>query len=234
MSVAARKQGSALIEADQIGRREPGTDKWLLRDVNLRLCSGARLAVVGASGSGKTLLLRALALLDQLDEGSVKWRGAPADREGAPEYRRQVMYLHQQPALFEGNVEENLRQPFALQIHGAASFDQKLVLRLLTVFGRETSFLKMPVGDLSGGERQIVALIRAIQFAPSVLLLDEPTAALDVEAKKAAERLLNGWINERASDRALIQVTHDRAQVERTAQYVLHLENGRVRGSESK
>jgi UDP-glucose/iron transport system ATP-binding protein len=234
MAIAASDEGAALIEAHQIGRRVPGTDKWLLRDVNLRLGPGARLAVVGASGSGKTLLLRALALLDPLDEGSIEWRGGPAGVKGGPEYRRQVMYLHQQPVLFEGNVEENLRQPFSLQIHGTASFDKQLVLELLTIFGRPPSFLKTHAGDLSGGERQIVALIRAIQLEPSVLLLDEPAAALDVKAKEAVERLLDGWLAGSAGDHALIHVSHDQSQATDKAQNVLRLENGRMLGSEPK
>src|SRR5690348_10822186 len=104
MAKVAGDHKNPLVDAHQIGRRVPGTDKWLLRDVNLRLCPGTRLGIVGPSGSGKSLLLRALALLDPLDEGSIHWRGAPAGEKGIAHYRRQVMYLHQRPTLFEGNV----------------------------------------------------------------------------------------------------------------------------------
>ena len=222
MASAAQEHKHPLLEADRIGRRIPGTEKWLLRDVNLRLHPGARLGIVGPSGSGKSLLLRSLALLDPLDEGSIRFRGVPAGEKGTADYRRQVMYLHQRPTLFEGDVEANLRQPFALKIHAKSQFDERLVLELLRKVGRQHSFLQKSATGLSGGERQLVALIRSIQVKPSVLLLDEPTASLDAEATRAVEQLLEQWMTE--GEHALVEVTHDRAQVERVAKQILRLD----------
>jgi putative ABC transport system ATP-binding protein len=230
---ASENGKTPLLEADQIGRRAPSErkseEKWLLRDVSVRVKPGVRMAIVGASGSGKSLLLRALALLDPIDQGSIRWRGAPAGADGIPAYRRQVMYLHQQAALFEGNVEENLRQPFALRIHAQARFEAELVTGLLGNIKRAPDFLHKSVAELSGGERQIVALIRAMQLRPNVLLLDEPTAALDRDARDAVEHLLEGWLAESRADRAFVQVSHDPEQVQRMAEEVLHIENGRLK-----
>jgi len=223
------KEQRSLLEADKISRRAPGSEKWLLRGVTVRVKPGARMAIVGASGSGKSLLLRALALLDPIDEGSIRWRGAPAGSQGIPAYRRQVMYLHQQPALFEGGIEDNLRQPFALAIHAQARFEGEFVNRLLESIGRPPEFLRKSVAELSGGERQIVVLIRAIQLRPNVLLLDEPTAALDKEVSQAVEQLLERWLAESKEERALVQVTHDEDQVQRIAEQVLHIENGQIK-----
>jgi putative ABC transport system ATP-binding protein len=220
-----------LLEADKIGRHAPGADKWLLRDVSVRVDPGARVAIVGSSGSGKSLLLRALALLDPIDQGSIRWRGSPADSQGVPAYRRQVMYLHQQPAIFEGTVEENLRQPFALRIHAQAHFEKDFVTDLLGTVGRPPDFLHKSSSELSGGERQIVVLIRAMQLRPKILLLDEPTAALDKEIKQAVEQLLAKWLDESRDDRALIQVSHDPEEVERIAEQVLHMEGGQLKDS---
>jgi putative ABC transport system ATP-binding protein len=139
------------------------------------------------------------------------------------------MYLHQQPALFEGDVEENLRQPFALKIHTQARFEKKVVADLLGSIGRPPEFLRKSVAELSGGERQIVVLIRAIQLRPNVLLLDEPTAALDTEAKEVVQQLLERWLSESKEDRALVQVSHDPDQVQRIAEQVLHMENGQMK-----
>jgi putative ABC transport system ATP-binding protein len=219
-------QPRPLLEASRVGRRAPATDKWLLRDVILRVDVGARVAVVGASGSGKSLLLRALALLDPLDEGAITWRGAPAGARGVPDYRRQVMYLHQQPALFEGDVEENLKQPFALRIHAGARFEKQIVADLLHRVGRSPDFLRKRVNELSGGERQIVVLIRAMQLNPTVLLLDEPTASLDDDAKRAVALLLDRWMSDGHADRAIVQVSHDAGQVERSAWHVFEMEGG--------
>lgn len=228
MEGIAEDQKHPLLEAHRIGRRIPGTDKWLLRDVNLRLDPGTRLGIVGPSGAGKSLLVRALALLDPLDEGSIDWRGAPAGEKGIAHYRRQVMYLHQRPTLFEGDVEANLRQPFALKIHAKSRFDEQLVSELLRKVGRHHSFLQKSATELSGGERQLVALIRAIQLNPSVLLLDEPTASLDAETTHAAEQLLEQWFADFGGDHALVQITHDRAQVERVSKQILALDHGRI------
>ena len=219
----------ALVEANQIGRRAPSGEKWLLRDVTVRVNAGVRLAIVGPSGSGKSLLLRALALLDPIDHGSIRWRGAPADSQGIPAYRRRVMYLHQQPTLFEGDVEENLRQPFALKIHAKGRFEKEVVANLFGIIGRPAEFLRKSVAELSGGERQIVVLIRAMQLRPNILLLDEPTAALDANAKGSVEQLLGQWLSESKEDRALVQVSHDPEQVERIAEQVLHMENGHIK-----
>jgi putative ABC transport system ATP-binding protein len=227
----ADKTKAPFLDADKIGRRAPSADKWLLRDVSVRVDPGARVAIVGPSGSGKSLLLRALALLDPIDQGSIRWRGSPADSEGMPAYRRQVMYLHQQPAIFEGNVEENLRQPFALRVHAQARFEKDFVTGLLGTVGRPPDFLRKSSTELSGGERQIVVLIRAMQLRPTVLLLDEPTAALDKEAKQAVEQLLDKWLSESRDDRALVQVSHDPEEVERVAQQVLHMEGGQLKES---
>jgi putative ABC transport system ATP-binding protein len=236
MSDARDSPGSAntprpRLEASHIGRRAPFTQKWLLRDISLHVEAGARLAVVGPSGSGKSLLLRALALLDPLDEGAITWRGAPAGSQGVPDYRRQVMYLPQQPALFEGNVEENLKQPFALKIHAGSPFKQDIVVDLIRSVGRSPDFLRKHVNELSGGERQIVVLIRAMQLSPTILLLDEPTASLDDDAKQAVATLLDRWVSDGEANRAIVQVSHDAGQIERTAQQVFEMEGGLLRGS---
>jgi putative ABC transport system ATP-binding protein len=225
------KNQAPLLEADKIGRRAPSADKWLLRDVSVRVDPGARVAIVGPSGSGKSLLLRALALLDPIHQGSIRWRGSPADSQGIPAYRRQVMYLHQQPAIFEGTVEENLRQPFALRIHAQTRFEKEFVIGLLGSVGRPPDFLGKSSTELSGGERQIVVLIRAMQLRPTILLLDEPTAALDKEAKQAVEQLLEKWLGESRDDRALVQVSHDPEAVKRMAHQILHMEGGQLEES---
>ena len=222
-------KSAPLLESDQLGRRDPDGDKWLLRNITLRLDAGVRLAIAGASGSGKSLLLRALALLDPIDEGAIKWRGEPAGKNGSPDYRRQVMYLHQQPSLLEGTVEQNLEQPFALKIYRSEHFDKDVVTKLLGTTGRDASFLQKSSSDLSGGERQIVALIRAIQLKPAVLLLDEPTAALDQGASDIVEELLNGWIKDSRDHRALVQVSHDTSMAERFADRIIHIENGTIK-----
>jgi putative ABC transport system ATP-binding protein len=217
-----------LLEARGLGRRVPGGE-WLLHDVSLAVRPGDRVALVGPSGGGKTLLLRALAFLDPLDAGAVYWRGGPVGGGAVPAFRREVIYLHQRPSLFEGTVEDNLRLPFALKVHTGRHFDKARATGLLAALGREPSFLDKQQADLSGGEMQVTALVRALQLDPTVLLLDEPTAALDPDTARAAEALVRRWREEEAG-RAYVWVSHDPGQALRVAGRRVRMRAGRLEG----
>jgi putative ABC transport system ATP-binding protein len=215
-----------LLDAQGLGRRKPGGDEWLLRDVSLTIRPGDRLAIAGPSAAGKTLLMRSLALLDRLDAGEVHWCGKTVAPAEVPDFRRQVIYLHQRPALFEGTVEDNLQRPFGLHVHRGRRFDREWIINRLRSVGRSPDFLQRPSSDLSGGEAQITALLRALQLAPGVLLLDEPTAALDPETAHAAEQLVAAWLGEDAA-RATVWVSHNAEQARRVADRTLRLVAGR-------
>ncbi len=172
------------------------------------------------------MLLRALALLDPVDEGEVLWRGAPIADADVPRYRRSALYLHQRPALFEGTVEDNLRLAPALA--GSGRWSREAAVARLEPLGRDAAFLRRRAADLSGGEAQIMALLRGLQLDPSALLLDEPTSALDAGAAGAVERLVDAWHAERPGERALIWVSHDAAQAERMSSRAVRLADGRV------
>lgn len=220
--------GVSLLEARGIGRREPNCDRWLLRDVDVNIEGGSRLAIVGPTGSGKTLLMRALACLDFIDAGEILWQGEPIHGDAVPRFRRQAIYLHQRPALIEGTVEENLRLPFTLRIHRGREFSRERVLSLIGHVNRTGAFLERSSRDLSGGEAQIVALLRAIQLQPALLLLDEPTAALDDESTQMIEQLVSGWFEESPSERAFVWVSHNQKQVARVADRVSAMNDGRL------
>jgi putative ABC transport system ATP-binding protein len=223
------------IEAAGIGRRDKksGSGGWLIRGVNLSVGFGERLGVLGPSGAGKTVLLRAIARLDPLDEGAIRWDGREVRGEAVPDYRKRVIYLHQRPALLEGTVEDNLRHPFALKAHRDRAFDPRMAEDLLARLGREPGFLAKSSRDLSGGESQLVGLVRALQLDPTVLLLDEPTASLDPATTRAVERLLDDWMAANPASRALVWVSHDADQVQRMTGRRVHLRAGRLESEES-
>ncbi|MEM9554606.1 MAG: ATP-binding cassette domain-containing protein [Acidobacteriota bacterium] len=226
---------TALLELAHAGRRIDGDAgvRWPWRHLHLRLEAGDRLAVVGRSGTGKTLLLRALAALDALDEGALRADGRTLDeatRAAIPAHRARVLYLAQAPALLDdldgrtAHVLDNLRLPFALRVHAGKRFDRARAVELLAALERDESFLRARIVDLSGGERQIVAGVRALLLEPRVLLLDEPTASLDPQATASFERLIDQWLTGGSENdwadgngRAVVWTSHDPAQLERVA-----------------
>jgi putative ABC transport system ATP-binding protein len=214
------------MEAIDIGRRDPKTGGWLIRDVSFAVNYSDRLGILGPSGAGKTV--RALAMLDPLDAGAIRWKGRSVGGDAVPAFRKQVIYLHQRPALFEGSVEDNLRYPFTLQAHRARTFDRGRAIDLLVSLGRDAAFLNKSSRDLSGGEAQIVAFVRAVQLEPAVLLLDEPTASLDPSTAAALEAVLDRWLTAPAGQRALVWVSHDREQTLRMTARTIALHSGRL------
>ncbi|PLW84287.1 ABC transporter [Kineobactrum sediminis] len=212
-----------MLSVENAGRRV--RDQWVWRGLDFRVTPGEAWAVSGPSGSGKTLLLRCLAALDPLDEGRILFEGRDTETINVPAYRARVLYLHQQPAFFEGTVEENLRAVLALAQHSGREFDQAWISGTLERLGKSPDFLQRPISALSGGEAQIVAFLRGLQISPTLLLLDEPTAALDPEAVGQIESLIEAW---QAADpeHSLLWVSHDQGQLERMTSRRLLLGDG--------
>jgi len=201
----------------------------MLRDASLELHAGERVVLSGPSGSGKTLLLRTLVLLDDAQEGEVLWRGAPVTHTRVPTFRSRICYLQQRPVLGEtatGTVEASLRLPFGLHARRQEIFERERAVELLRRLGRGEEMLEQRTEELSGGERQIVILVRALLLEADALILDEPTAALDPWAAAAASELLQAWVGEDRDRRALLWVSH---QPSTPATRRLILEGGRLR-----
>ncbi|MBL3593431.1 MAG: ATP-binding cassette domain-containing protein [Synergistaceae bacterium] len=176
------------------------------------------LEIKGPSGAGKSTLLRVLARLSPFEEGNITFRGKPSSTVAAPLWRRQVQYLHQQPVLVDGTVEDNLRLPWSLkgyqEVPRPEEDDLFSALERLSLDG---SLLHRDSRLLSGGEKARVALARSFLAGPTVLLLDEPTASLDEESRKALLKALRQWLEIGADERGLVLVSHrdDRAYFDR-------------------
>jgi len=223
--------GGILVEAKALTRLDNRNQAQLLHPTDFKLCNADRVSITGASGSGKSVLLRTLALLDVSDSGQVLWRGEPISSGQIPRYRRRICYIAQRPALIEGTVEDNLRFPYSLKTFNGRRFDRSVVEALLAQAGKEQGFLSKRAGDLSGGEAQVVALIRTLQLDPDVMLLDEPTAALDPASSREVESLVQTWFDSGAQARAFIWVTHDPEQAQRMCTTRLTMSAGRLSGA---
>ena len=131
-----------LLSVDHISRRDHRTDEPLLREISISIAGGERIALRGKSGSGKSLLLRAIALLDPLDEGSISWNGETIFGSGVPDYRRQVVYLPQQAVVVEETVDEAIRRPFLYQSRKQRVYDPAQTRGHLQQLDRDKTFLK--------------------------------------------------------------------------------------------
>lgn len=175
-----------------------------LRDADLVLPRGEVLAVLGPSGSGKSTLLRAVAGLEPLAAGSVRFDGA--DLAGVPVHRRGFALMFQDGQLFAHlTVARNVAYPLRLRRTGRAAAAAR-VAGLLELVGLGGYADRLP-GTLSGGERQRVALARALACEPRLLLLDEPLSALDRGLRERLAGDLRRILVEAGT--TALMVTHD-------------------------
>ncbi len=209
-----------VLRTERLGRRVG--EQWIVNDISLSVNRGELLGLVGASGSGKSSLLRLLNRLDEPTSGTV-FLEAQDYREIPPRTLRQRLgMVTQRPFLFPGDVASNLR--FGPAQRGATLTDGE-VAKLLEHVGL-TGFAARNVANLSGGEQQRVSLARALANRPEILLLDEPTSALDEQAKTGIEDLIRNLVNE--DHFTMILVTHDRDQARRICDRVGLIEAGRL------
>jgi len=182
-------------------------DRLVLDDLDLDLESGSLRGVLGPSGSGKSTLLRALVGLVPRTQGTVTLEGRPIDEWEPAAWRRRVGLLPQRPTLLPHSVADNLSLPATLRSARHASTVLRDPRAMLRELGLPDDTYERPVTELSEGQAARVGLARAVMAGPSILLLDEPTAALDRESATQVEAFLRGL----ASDGlALLWVLHDR------------------------
>lgn len=201
----------------------------LLDNISVSIFPGDRISLEGDSGSGKSLLLRSISLLEIINAGQILWEAKPILPTEIPLYRSQVIYLHQQASLGDGTVEDCLTQVFNLKIHRKKQFPRSLIKTYLEEIGFGESFLQKNLLQLSGGEAQVTALLRAIQLKPRILLLDEPTTALDETKTAIVEKMVYFWLNEAAESRAYVWVTHNKMQAGRISNKNWIMEHGCVK-----
>lgn len=168
--------------------------------VSLDLQAGETLSITGASGSGKTRLLRAIADLEAFD-ADIWLAGRERGSFAADQWRRQVCFVAAETAWWTDLVGDHFPQPCNLQ--------------WLEALGLPQASLDWTVARLSTGEKQRLSLLRTLSLQPSVLLLDEPTANLDPESAAKVEQLLQEYLQFHPA--AMLWVSHDKAQRSRVA-----------------
>lgn len=199
---------SALIEVKQLNIKSQ--EKLIIQDFSLELQSGEFVAITGPSGSGKSTILKYLAqLLDpNLNcSGQYLFEGQNVDEMNPIELRKQVSYCFQSPNLFGESVRDNLSFPYDIR---EQVFNEEKARELLEKLQLPSSYLDKSIHELSGGEKQRVALIRNLLFEPKVLLLDEVTSALDLDTREKIWQGLSRLRKEK--DIALVMVSHHESE----------------------
>ncbi|AKU96147.1 Methionine ABC transporter ATP-binding protein [Labilithrix luteola] len=177
-------------------------DRTIVDHASLSLEVGTIATIQGASGSGKSTFLRAIARLIAVDGGRISFEGHDALAMEVTEYRRRVAYVPQLPRMFEGTVADNVRAGPRFQ---GVSLSDGAVAELLERVGLAAEMARRPASELSGGEKLRVGLARALANDPRVLLLDESTSALDPES---AARVIDRVVSLTRTGTAAICVTH--------------------------
>jgi len=183
-----------------------------LEPVSLEVQDGTCLALYGPSGAGKTMLLRAIADLDE-NTGDVETAYVARSSVAAPVWRRAVTYVPAESGWWTDHVGDHV--PNTAHCHD-----------LLARLGLPQKCLSWDVSRLSTGERHRLALIRALLQNPEVLLLDEPTAALDAAATEQVESVLKDTLSDGMT---IVLVSHEKDQAARLNAAVAQIEDGCVR-----
>lgn len=182
-----------------------------------------KIVCYGQSGAGKSLFLRTLCLLESQSSLKVFWKGKYIENHEVPFFRSQFLYLSQRPYLKHGTVKKSLEDVFKFNMHKNKTINWDDIHQMLIFLGKDLDFLKLEADRLSGGESQLMALIRALILRPEFLCLDEPTSALDHYSVKKFEALV-----EKFHQGGRIWISHDLEQISRLGNRFIKLSKGKI------
>jgi phospholipid/cholesterol/gamma-HCH transport system ATP-binding protein len=202
-------------------------DNHVLKGVNLKILKGENIVVLGKSGSGKSVLIKCMVRLLDIDKGSVVVLGhdiPAAGDEELNELRKKVGFLFQSAALYDSmTVRENLEFPLRQARNQSKDEKSKLVIEALKSVGLEEAIDLTPA-ELSGGMRKRIGLARTMILKPQIILYDEPTTGLDPITSKEISRLIIDVQKELQTTSIII--THDIECARITANRMLVLKDG--------
>lgn len=195
--------------------------KILLSDISFALGAGEKAVFRGRSGSGKSTLLKSMLGLYPLTQGAIVFQGQPLNPATVRTIRTSAAYIGQEPVLGGETVREALLLPFRFKAHRGHEPAEPRLIERLNALHLSADILNQACNRVSGGEKQRIALARALLLGKSLYLLDEVTSALDAESKQAVFEVLAdpGF--------TVLSVAHDPDWIARCG-IAYDLENGRL------
>jgi ATP-binding cassette subfamily C protein LapB len=214
------------ISFEDVSFTYPNEKESVLKSINIKINEGERVGFLGKVGSGKSTIFKLILKLYDPDQGMIKFDGLDSNQINIDELRKHIGYIDQNPNLFFGTLKDNIVSGFP-----EASDEQMLAVSKLSgvdaFASRHPLGYSMPVGEhgekLSVGQRQSVAIARALIGQSPILLLDEPTSALD----KANENLLKNNLLNSTSKKTLLLITHRTSMLD-IVDRIIVIEGGKV------
>lgn len=199
-------ENRVLLQLKNVGFQTGGVK--ILNNISFTLREGEFTLITGPSGCGKSTLLKIVASLLSPDAGEILFEGENIANLVPETYRQQVSWCAQTPALFGDTVYDNLIFPWQIRHQQP---EPQALLADLARFGLPEATLEKNIQDLSGGEKQRIALVRNLQFLPKLLLLDEITSALDESNKRNVNEIIHHYVRDK--NIGVLWVTHDKDEI---------------------
>ncbi|CZK95361.1 type I secretion system permease/ATPase [Legionella pneumophila] len=215
------------VEFKQVSFHYKEDETKVLQNLNFKINAGERVAIIGRVGSGKSTLGKLILKLYVPNEGTILLDGTDYKQINPDDLRQQIGYVPQDIVLFYGSIRDNIcvGAPF---INDSALLEAAEIAGVTSFTNNHPKGFDRQVGEkgaeLSGGQRQSVALARALIMSPNILLLDEPTSAMDDNNEKQIKKNLNEYLSD---NRTLILITHKISMLELVNRIIV-LENGKI------
>ena len=226
-NIVNQRRGGTIEFKEVYFKYDDDAEDWILKNVSFKVEAGQSLALVGATGSGKTTIVNLLCRFYNIQRGKIFVDGLEVREWNVEELRERISIVQQDVFLFSGNIRYNIRL-------GDERIDQQRIEEATRYVNADRFVDQLPQGydqvvteggsTLSSGQRQLLSFARALAFDPEILVLDEATSSIDTET----EQLIQDAISKLMHDRTSIVIAH-RLSTIRSADQILVLHNGEVR-----
>jgi len=212
------------LELHKVSYTYPGSKSEAIKNISITLSNSACYGVTGPNGSGKTTLLKIISLLYKPTSGEILYNGTDPWKSDITYYRKHVVYVHEKPVMVRGSVLDNLT--LGLRIRGYNSDEITERIERIAVKLDLSLLLDRKAKDLSAGQKQLVAIARALVLDPDVIALDEPYSNLDFRKRNRLSQVVK---EQREKGKLVILSSHDIGLLTGLCDYIIYLEDGNIK-----